>query len=92
MIVGCQSPPVQPHLGPPRPHRPRPRPADQPAARVVAGRYRLLERVGRGATSTVWRACDELLDRVVAVKQLTAACQRSLLPTGHRPPRGADPL
>lgn len=73
MIVGCQSPPVQPHFGPPRPHRPRPRPADQPAARVVAGRYRLLERVGRGPTSTVWRACDELLDRVVAVKQLTAA-------------------
>ncbi|WP_245589713.1 serine/threonine-protein kinase [Amycolatopsis balhimycina] len=33
------------------------------------GRYRLLGHLGRGATSLVWRARDERLDRVVAVKQ-----------------------
>jgi serine/threonine protein kinase len=37
---------------------------------LIGGRYRLLERVGRGATATVWRARDEMLDREVAVKQL----------------------
>src|SRR3954454_12431834 len=36
---------------------------------LVNGRYRLLGHLGRGATSLVWRARDERLDRVVAVKQ-----------------------
>jgi hypothetical protein len=36
---------------------------------LVNGRYRLLGQLGRGATSLVWRAKDERLDRVVAVKQ-----------------------
>lgn len=37
---------------------------------VIAGRYRLLGRVGHGADGAVWRAKDRRLDRTVAVKQL----------------------
>jgi serine/threonine protein kinase len=39
--------------------------------RVLAGRYRLLEPIGRGGMSVVWRAEDLLLRRLVAVKELT---------------------
>ncbi|MET8981761.1 serine/threonine protein kinase [Streptomyces sp. NPDC004539] len=38
--------------------------------RLIAGRYRVLDRIGRGGMATVWRARDELLARVVAVKRL----------------------
>ncbi|WP_410573913.1 serine/threonine-protein kinase [Amycolatopsis sp. cmx-4-61] len=37
---------------------------------VIAGRYRVLGRAGHGAMGAVWRAKDERLDRLVAIKQL----------------------
>ena len=44
---------------------------------VIAGRYRLLEPLGRGAMSAVWLAHDDELDRNVAVKTLAASADRA---------------
>jgi len=45
-------------------------PQNRLAHQVVADRYELLESVGRGGFGIVWRACDTLLQRHVAVKEI----------------------
>jgi len=40
------------------------------AGKLIAGRYQLVDRIGQGAMGVVWRARDQRLDRVVAIKQL----------------------
>nr|WSY52417.1 serine/threonine protein kinase [Streptomyces sp. NBC_00886] len=56
----------------PHPNNPYAAPAPPPdpgIGRLIAGRYRLLGKLGHGGMGTVWRAKDETVDREVAVKE-----------------------
>lgn len=43
----------------------------------LAGRYRVIEQLGRGGMDVVWRAADDVLGREVAVKELRTCTDSS---------------
>ncbi|WP_121748742.1 serine/threonine-protein kinase [Streptomyces sp. E2N166] len=60
---------VPPRSPAPQPAHAEPSAQDAGAGRLIAGRYRLISRLGHGGMGTVWRAKDETVDREVAVKE-----------------------
>ncbi|MFD4555519.1 serine/threonine-protein kinase [Streptomyces sp. NPDC058469] len=71
MAVPAQVPhPNNPYATPGSAPAPAPdSPPDPGTGRLIAGRYRLLGKLGHGGMGTVWRAKDETVDREVAVKE-----------------------
>nr|WP_236570260.1 serine/threonine-protein kinase [Streptomyces mexicanus] len=65
MLAQPQPPPPPPPRGRP----PAPATPDPGTGRLIAGRYRLLDKLGHGGMGTVWRAQDETVEREVAVKE-----------------------
>ena len=55
---------------------------DEPS--LVAGRYRIVARIGRGANGSVYRAYDEQLDRHVAIKLVSVQAGREDSRLGER--------